>query len=105
MRYAIRVLLVVSTVLAGCSAEGRTETFYVLVSHMGGERYYNDMINVVACGEPEGSRIDSTQFVVTVSSRNPFRGEQVPAVTAEVISSLKAKGYLVQTQPRICNSD
>ena len=57
-----------------------------------------------ACGEPQSSRIDSTQFVVTVSSRNPFKGEAVPAVTREVISSLEAKGYVVRAEPRLCGS-
>jgi hypothetical protein len=51
------------------------------------------------------ARIDPTQYFVTVSRRNPFRANEVPAVTEELKAGLRANGYEIRLEPRTCDTD
>jgi hypothetical protein len=82
-------------------------TLYVVEGKGRGVRVWS--INVLlseneslACGGPKASRSDPSQFVVTVSNRSLFGGDQVSMVTSELVASLRAKGYDVRASARRC---
>jgi hypothetical protein len=58
----------------------------------------------VACGGPQGTHNDQTQFVVTISNRRVFGEDEVAVVTAALKAGLLEKGYEVRAEPRTCAS-
>ncbi len=93
----------------GTATDERGYTLYAVEGKGRGVRVWS--VNVpmsereaIACGLPKETPNYPTQHVVTVSSRGPFMGDEIPTVSAELKSSLSAKGYEIRTQPRLCNS-
>jgi len=56
------------------------------------------------CGGPNQTRNDPRQFTVRVSNWSLFRGDEVSAVTSELMAGLREKGYDVRTQHRDCEA-
>jgi hypothetical protein len=82
-------------------------TLYVVEGKGRGVRVWSRNVllserQAVACGGPQQTRNDPTQFVVTVSNRRVFGEDEVSAVTAELKAGLEEQGYDVRAEPRTC---
>lgn len=93
----------------GTTADPWGTTLYVVEGKGRGVRVWSrNMLlserQAIACGGPQGTRNDQTQFVVTISNRRVFGEDEVSAVTAELKAGFTERGYEVRAVPRTCSA-